>query len=129
MKFIDRQEEYRRLNRLHQLAGGGLVVLYGRRRIGKSHLLIRWCQETGGVYTVGDTSAASLQRQAMAVAISTRYPGFAEVIYPTWRALLNALSDRAKTENWHGPVVFDEFPYLVASDQTLPGVFQAWVDE
>ena len=128
VEFIDRQEEMKRLNRMFQKGNGGFAVLYGRRRIGKSHLLMRWCKEVNGLYTVGDTSSAALQRQTLSIAIAQRFPEFDAVVYPTWRALLNALSLRARAENWHGPVIFDEFPYLAASDSTLPGVFQAWID-
>ena len=128
MDFIDRQEELRRLRRLSTSGRSGFAVVYGRRRIGKSHLLMKWSKEVGGLYTVGDTSMPALQRQALAGAIASRFPGFDEVLYPTWKALLNALSMRARVENWHGPVIFDEFPYYVASDDTLPGVFQAWID-
>ena len=61
MEFIDRVEELRRLRRLGS-AKAGFCVVYGRRRIGKSCLLTRWCKENGGVYLVGDTSSASVQR-------------------------------------------------------------------
>jgi len=103
-------------------------VLYGRRRIGKSCLLLKWCSETDGLYLVADTSSAALQRQTLAISIAERFPGFDEVVYPSWSSFFRALTMRAQAESWHGPVVFDEFPYLVASDSSLPGVFQSWVD-
>ena len=129
MEFIDRQEELRRLRRLSGESLGGLgAVVYGRRRIGKSCLLTKWCQEADGLYWVADTSTPALQRMAFSEAIAMRFPGFDGAVYPTWRSLLQALSQRARLEKWHGPVIFDEFPYLVAADTTFPGVFQAWID-
>ncbi len=128
MEFIDRQEEMGRLHRLLQERQGNLAVIYGRRRIGKSCLLTKWCQETDGIYWVADTSAPALQRLAFSEAISVKFPGFSDAIYPTWRALLQALSQRAYLEKWHGPVIFDEFPYIVSADATFPSVFQAWID-
>lgn len=41
--FIGRQEELNTLNALYQEKGGQLVVLYGRRRIGKTELLRQFC--------------------------------------------------------------------------------------
>ena len=128
MEFIDRQEELRRLRRLSS-GKGGFAVVYGRRRIGKSRLLTRWCEETDGVYLVGDTSSASIQRASFAEALSERLPGFSDVVYPTWQSFLRALSERARLSHWHGPVIFDEFPYLVVSEKALPGIFQAWIDQ
>lgn len=128
MDFIDRQEELKRLRRLSTNRNGGFAVLYGRRRIGKSYLLTKWCSENDGLYTVGDTSSSSLQRQTIAGMIASRFPGFDEVIYPNWHALLHTLSLRARTAGWHGPFIMDEFPYLVTSDDTLPSVLQSWID-
>ena len=128
MEFIDRNEELRRLRRLAS-GQGGFGVIYGRRRIGKSCLLTRWCEECGGVYLVGDTSVASVQRASFAEVLAERFPGFADVVYPTWQSFLRALSERARLLNWHGPVIFDEFPYLVISERALPGIFQAWIDK
>ena len=128
MEFIDRKEELRRLRNLSSPGKGGFGVVYGRRRIGKTCLLTRWCNENGGIYLVGDTSSASVQRTCFAEAVSERFPGFSDVVYPTWQSFLRALSERARLEHWHGPVIFDEFPYLVVSENSLPGIFQAWVD-
>lgn len=30
--------------------------------------------------------------------------------------------------HWRGPLILDEFPYLVAASPELPSVFQVWVD-
>jgi len=51
MKFLDREEELERLQRLAHT--GGLAVIWGRRRIGKTRLLLEWCKQRGGLYTVG----------------------------------------------------------------------------
>ena len=39
MKFLDREDELDRLDRLALRRDGGLAVVYGRRRIGKTKLL------------------------------------------------------------------------------------------
>jgi AAA+ ATPase superfamily predicted ATPase len=69
-----------------------------------------------------------MQRQMLAEALSVRFPGFGEAVYPSWHSFFQALSAQARLSEWHGPVIFDEFPYLVASDGSLPGTFQKWVD-
>ena len=40
MDFVDRIEEMQRLDRLMARGEGGLAVVYGRRRIGKTRLLL-----------------------------------------------------------------------------------------
>ncbi len=122
-------------NRTHELAalhdldaGGGLAVVWGRRRIGKTRLLLEWCARAGGVYTVADQSAPDLQRAYLARAISQVLPGFADVTYPDWERLLSRLAADAMAAAFTGPIVIDELPYLVASSPELPSVLQRWID-
>ena len=128
MKFLNREEELRRLDRLAESQRGGLAVIYGRRRIGKTRVLLEWVRKHGGLYTVADQSASTVQIRYAAEAIAVRFPRFADVEYRDWATLLSRLSQEARTAGWRGPVVFDELPYLVASSPELPSVLQRWID-
>jgi uncharacterized protein len=122
-------------NRINELAalgklngGGGLAVVWGRRRIGKTRLLLEWVERAGGVYTVADQSAPHLQRAYFARAISQALPGFADVTYPDWERLLSRLAADAAAAAFAGPIVIDELPYLVTGSPELPSVLQRWID-
>ncbi len=126
MDFLDRHEELCRLDRA--LRPGALVALWGRRRVGKSRLLIEWCQRTNGLYTVADQSSPAVQRRYMAAAVAGRFPGFADVEYPDWRAFLERLAAEAARSRWSGPFIIDELPYLIAADPTIAATLQNWLD-
>ena len=128
MIFIDREEEMNRLDRLAASAEGGLAVVYGRRRIGKTRVLLEWSRRHGGLYTVADQSAPEIQRRYFAEAAAALLPGFADVDYPDWSRLLSRLVREAKQARWRGPVIFDELPYLVSGSPELPSVLQRWLD-
>lgn len=128
MRFVDRSEEMARLDRLAESPQGGLAVVYGRRRIGKTRLLLEWAGRRGGLYTVADQSAAGIQRRYVAEAVAERLPGFADVVYRDWRGLLTRLAREAQTAGLRGPFIFDELPYLVLASPELPSVLQRWVD-
>jgi len=128
MLFLNRTDELGRLDALVARPEGGLAVVFGRRRIGKTRLLVEWCQRHGGIYAVADQSAADMQRRYLAEAIATQFAGFADVHYGDWAALLRRLSTEATRAEWHGPIVFDELPYWVASSPELPSVLQRWID-
>jgi len=128
MDFLDRTAELARLNALAASPEGGLAVVHGRRRIGKTRLLLEWVHGNDGLYAVADLSSGGLQRRYLAEAIATRLTGFAEVEYPDWRTLLDRLGREARARDWHGPVVLDELPYLVQASPELPSQLQRWLD-
>ncbi len=127
MRFIDRADEMRRLDAVLGQPGA-LAVIWGRRRVGKTRLLIEWSQRHAGLYAAAEPSAPAVQRRYLAAAVDRRFPGFADVEYPDWRSFLARLAREAAGSGWPGPFVLDELPYLVASDAALTGVLQAWVD-
>ena len=127
MRFIDRADEMRRLDAV-LAQPGAFAVIWGRRRVGKTRLLIEWSQRHGGLYAAADPSDPAVQRRYLAAAVERRFSGFADVEYPDWRSFLLRLAREADGSGWPGPFVLDELPYLLAADPTLAGVLQAWVD-
>ena len=128
MRFLDREPETRRLSRLMRSSEGGLAVVHGRRRIGKTRMLVEWCEAHGGVYFVADESSPEVQRAYFSEAVALRLPGFSAVRYPDWRSLFDRLAADAEGQGFRGPVVIDELPYLVAASPELPSVLQRWMD-
>lgn len=52
LEFLDREEELGRLDRLAH--SGGLAVIWGRRRIGKTRLLREWSRRHGELCAVAE---------------------------------------------------------------------------
>ena len=129
MDFVGRHEEVERLNSLCRRRQGGLAVLTGRRRVGKTRLLVEWNRRHDGLYTVADQSAPEIQRRYFCEALAGRFPVFQEATFRDWRAILKALARQAEAGSWKGPLILDEFPFLVASSPELPSVVQHWIDQ
>lgn len=127
MEFLNRKDEMERLDGL-VVRGGGLAVVYGRRRMGKTRLLVEWVRRHKGIYTVADPSSPEVQRRYFAEAIGERLQGFGEVDYRDWRSLFSRLAREAAQVGWRGPLVIDELPYLVLGSPELPAILQRWVD-
>lgn len=128
MKFTNRKQELERLDQLARLPDGGLAVVWGRRRVGKTRLLLEWCHKHNGIYYAADESSASVQRKYLALALDQFLPGFASVEYPDWTSLFLRLARDAKAINWRGPIVIDELPYLIATSAELPSILQKFID-
>jgi AAA+ ATPase superfamily predicted ATPase len=128
MKFLNREAELARLAELVAGREGRLAVVYGRRRVGKTRLLLEWTARQDGLYTVADQSAPDVQRRYFATALAQVFPGFADVEYPDWAGLLARLAREARAARWMGPLVVDELPYLALGSPELASVLQRFID-
>ena len=128
MKFINRIQEMHRLDHLASHTKEGVVVVWGRRRVGKTRLLLEWAQKHNGVYFTADESAAPVQRKYFALALEKILPGFSDVEYPDWSTLLKRLTHDAMTVGWRGPIIIDELPYLISESPEFPSILQKFID-
>ncbi len=101
---------------------GGLVVVYGRRRIGKTRLLRHWLQTRDGLYSQAIEAQRDLQIQQVFQDLRTRLE--TQIVPKTWPELLEILS--LQKRRW--ALCLDEFPYLTAVDSSLPSQLQKWLD-
>ncbi len=128
MKFVNRNKELSRLEKLFRSRAAGLAVIWGRRRVGKTRLLLEWTEKNRGVYFVADESSPSIQRKFLALAIEQALPGFSEAEYPDWQSLFLRLARDALQVKWRGPIVIDELPYLISGSPELSSILQKFID-
>lgn len=93
MKFVDRIDEAARLKDALAREKSSLVVVYGRRRLGKSTLIKRVLSNTD-VYFLADRSEGQHQRILLAKVIAQVFPDFDKLTYPDWEAMFRALNYR-----------------------------------
>ncbi len=125
LEFLNRTREVDRLTRALVAEEPGFIVVFGRRRCGKSTLL-QQVMRPGDIYYAADLREASLQLPALAGEVARSIPGFAEVDYPSWPALLRTLDARADRGTC---LVLDEFSYLVQISPELPSLLQKFIDD
>jgi AAA+ ATPase superfamily predicted ATPase len=102
---------------------GGLLVIFGRRRVGKSRLLRHWLSANGGIYTQAIEGPQEMQIRQVFEDIKGQLG--TQITPKTWRELLEVLSLQKKP--W--TLCIDEFPYLTAVDASLPSQLQRWIDQ
>ncbi len=124
-KFVNRNKETERIGRALSSDKPVLIVVYGRRRCGKSTLMRRLLTEKD-VYFAADLREPSLQIEALAKSIDPIVTGFSAVTYPDWESLFLNLNNTIKSKT---TVCLDEFPYLVKNSPELPSVLQKIVDD
>lgn len=125
MEFVNRFEEKARIQKMLAAEKPSFIVVYGRRRCGKSTLL-KQVLRPKDIFFMADQTESAYQLQLFAQQIAVQYPDFDQVKYPNWEVLLNNLN-RQLTQRIC--IVLDEFPYLVKSAPELPAVIQKLLDK
>lgn len=125
MNFVDRIAETARLRNALSREKSSLVVVYGRRRLGKSTLIKRVLSDSD-VYFLADRSEGQHQRILLAKVVAQVFPDFDKLTYPDWESLFRAVNYRTDKRF---TLCLDEFPYLVEQSPELPSVLQKLVDE
>ncbi len=129
--FIDRREELSFLDRLltrQQPGPGQMLLLYGRRRVGKTKLLKYWAQKSGVSYTywVADKEPAALQRRSF-MAMMLGMPEEQATAFDSWPALWRWLAPRLAEKQEKQILILDELSYASAADPALLSALQyAW---
>ena len=99
LHFMNRTREIARLTRVLVSPDPSLVVIYGRRRCGKSTLLQHIAKKTD-IYFLADQQEAPLQIQSLAVEIGRTIPGFEQVNYPSWEVLFFYGGGKMNSPTW-----------------------------
>jgi AAA+ ATPase superfamily predicted ATPase len=96
-----------------------LGLLYGRRRIGKSTLLVDEVRQRGGFYFEATRVATAVHLERLGVALGDHL-GVGRIELRSWEEALRQLMRLGGDQAI--PVVLDEFGYLLEADPSLPSV-------
>jgi AAA+ ATPase superfamily predicted ATPase len=128
MPFYDRKRELAILDDLYKRTAGQMLVLYGRRRIGKTALLTHWINQRKhpALFWTADRTGAANQLRAFSQLLqrliaphSTIPPEFT---YTSWELVFNELARLCESQRLI--VVLDEFTYVLESNPGLASILQ-----
>ena len=126
MKFIGRRKELEALEQEYQ-RDGGFVVLYGRRRVGKTTLIKEFIKDKTAFYFLAteEVESQSMKRLAGVLARATNNPMLGRVAFSDWLDLFQEAARYRPEEK--KVLIIDEFPYLVKTNPAFPSILQnAW---
>ncbi|MBN2384296.1 ATP-binding protein [bacterium] len=127
--FIGRQNELTVLETAYHQKKSALIPVYGRRRVGKSELILRFIKEKPGIYYLGKTAPAGLQRKEFLheAARVLDEPLLASLSTDNWAGVFEAITGKLPTSSKF-VVVLDEFQWMVGASPELPSVIQEYWD-
>lgn len=128
MKFVDRRMELGLLDDIYQREGPQFLIVYGRRRIGKTRLLTHWLEERGGkhfFWVATQTSAVNQLRhfsQDLFQFLNPEARVEPTFSYASWEAAFAEIQRAAGKERFI--LVLDEFTYLLQSNPEVSSILQ-----
>lgn len=129
--FVSRSRELALLENLWASPRAELLILYGRRRVGKTRLLTRWIEtaQPRALYWVAEPTSSLDQLRSFSQALynfanpgAPAPDGFA---YASWGQVFQQIAALAASQR--AAIILDEFTYLLSSEPGIAGVLQnAW---
>jgi AAA+ ATPase superfamily predicted ATPase len=127
-QFFGRQHELEVLDALWASGKAEFLILYGRRRVGKTALLTEWIRRTGNraLYWVASPTSATAQLRSFSHAVyNFENPGTVvpeDFTYSNWEQAFRQAARLAKNERM--ALFIDEFTYLLEINAEIAGTLQ-----
>lgn len=126
--FVGRSRELQVLDNLWKSPKATLLILYGRRRVGKTRLLTHWLQKRKdkGLYWVAEPTSSLSQLRSFSQALMSFMDPEAEIppdfTFSTWELAFRQLALYAREERV--AVFIDEVTYVIDVNPEFVGVLQ-----
>jgi len=123
-EFIDREEERSLLEREWQNPGGRLIILYGRRRVGKTRLIDEFIRDKPGILYIAEDASPHIQIAQFKARCAEYFsdPLLATLEIKTWDQIFLYIAQKPLTRRTY--LVIDEFTYLIKNDPSLLSTLQ-----
>ena len=122
--FIGREEELRFLEDHYQSSHGELIILYGRRRVGKTETLKQFCRGKKHVFFTCTEVPDSIQLQKFSESLLATGMEASKYLktFEDWETALASILQLPFEEK--KLVIIDEFPYMCKGNRSIPSVLQ-----
>lgn len=125
--FIDREKELTALIKRYDGGKAELLILYGRRRVGKSELIDQFLLQKKGIRILAREESKTLQLKRVSADLAELFKDdyLRHAPFPDWDAFFLYLINRGEERL---VIAIDEFPYLVQEEPSLPSLVQYYWD-
>ena len=113
-QFVDREFELKSLEEEYRKPRAGFAIVYGRRRVGKTEILLQFLKGKEGIYFLADRRGykENIREFQKVAAPIVKDPMFERVEFESWYDMfthLSVLLDKSRKI----VIVIDEYPYLI----------------
>ena len=126
--FYCREKELETMEKHYQKADFECIVIYGRRRVGKTALINEFCKGKPDIYfsALNSSAGENLESLSKAIYLYQNPTGTNAPAFRNFEDALEAITILAKEQR----IVFviDEYPYLAKADKSISSHLQHLID-
>ena len=129
MLFIGRESELQFLNDAYESDKAEFIVLYGRRRVGKTELLNEFCKDKNAIFYTCREYTDTVQLKSFTEKVKTYNISALDFVdsFSSWEHAFSSVmmlpTDKKKL------LIIDEFPYACKANESIPSILQVLWDE
>lgn len=126
--FIGRTQELKDLDRLYGSGKFEFVVIYGRRRVGKTALIDAFLQGKKGMYCMGVESSEEQNLENLSESVTHCLTGMdLGTSFSSFQKALETVFQASMQERM--VLAIDEYPYMARASKSLASVLQRLIDQ
>ena len=129
--FIGRENELKELNNRYHNQSSQLVVVYGRRRIGKSQLLKKFCENKKHLFIEGIEGAhrkLQIENSLKEFAKQSQSPFASKLKLTQWQEFFDLLTEYFKSQPNKKIIILDEFQWMANQQSFLVSLIKLYWD-
>ena len=122
-KFINRKNELEFLEKKYSSGSAELIIIYGRRRIGKTELIIKFCKDKEHLYFMGrlESKEDTIKRFNNLIIEKFNDKSLLNSPLQNWDAIFDYLAENSRKKYI---LIIDEFPFLVDRFPEIVSIIQ-----
>jgi len=124
--FIGRSNELDKLESFYRSKKFEMVILYGRRRVGKTKLLTEFIKDKSAIFFVAEENNDLLNKEKFTRVVLNHFNENVNLKFDQWEDIFLYLSKKINNDKM--VIVIDEFPYIALSNTSFMSMLQNVID-
>lgn len=124
--FIGRKSELALLDDMHNRDGFQFLVIYGRRRVGKTSLLCEFAKKCKTIFFSAQEKNDPLNLEGFSKTVQKHFNENYFGTFSDWEAAFRYIGDRSAGEKL--VVIIDEFPFIAGENPSVKSILQHIID-
>ncbi|MCH4887093.1 ATP-binding protein [Acidaminobacter sp. JC074] len=124
--FLAREKEMMQLERFYQSNKFEMIIMYGRRRVGKTKLITEFIKDKNAIFYVAEENNDLLNKNKFTRTVLSHYKMDLNITFEYWEDIFKFISTQAGENRLI--LVIDELPYLAKANTSFLSILQNIID-